>query len=110
MTKLERQFLNCCNKYFSDRSLIGNKDLSRHILVSSLMLSKCAERLNENGYIKNLHKFKFYAFNFQLTYKGLNYKEFKIVELKSFLFRSVFIPIAVSVVTTLITLWLKSLL
>lgn len=110
MTKLERQFLDCCNKNFSDRSLIGSKDLQRFISVPPLMLSKCAERLNENGYIKNLHSFKFYAFNFQTTYKGLNYKEFKIEQLKSFLLRSVFTPVAVSAATTLITLWIKSLL
>ena len=110
MTKLERQFLDCCNENFSERSLIGNEDIQRYISVSPLMLSKCAERLNENGYIKNLHRFKFHAFNFQTTYKDLNYKKFKIEQLKNFLLRSVFTPVAVSVATTLITLWLKSLL
>lgn len=110
MTKLERQFLDCCNENFSERSLIGNEDMQRYISASPLMLSKCAERLNENGYIKNLHLFKGRTFNFQTTYKGLNYKEFKIEQLKSFLLRSVFTPVAVSAATTLITLWIKSLL
>ena len=42
-------------------------------------------------------------YDFELTYKGLAYKSFLFEEFKAFLFKSVFIPILVSVVTTLIT-------
>ncbi len=44
-----------------------------------------------------------------LTYKGLHPYAMTWEELKTFLFRSVAVPIVVSAITALITLWLQSL-
>lgn len=46
---------------------------------------------------------------FSLTYKGLHPYELAWEEMKTFLFRSVAVPVFVSAITTLITLWLQSL-
>ena len=51
-----------------------------------------------------------HSFGVILTELALHPYEFSIAKIKDFLFRSVFTPIIVSIVTTLITLWLKSLL
>lgn len=44
-----------------------------------------------------------------LTYKGLHPYAMTLEELKTFLFRSVAVPIVVSAITALIALWLQSL-
>ena len=41
-----------------------------------------------------------------LTPKGIHYEYVRWNEIRNFLFRSIFTPIAVSTITTLITLWL----
>lgn len=46
-------------------------------------------------------------YNFTLTSKGLHPYRFQWEQIKLFLFRSVFVPIVVSVVTTLITMILQ---
>lgn len=45
----------------------------------------------------------------RLTYKGLHPCAMTWEELKSFFFRSVAVPVVVSAITTLVTLWLQSL-
>lgn len=52
MTDLEKQFLDCCTKYYSDRSIIGSDDLLKYIDVPLISLQRCAERLEQHGYIK----------------------------------------------------------
>lgn len=48
----------------------------------------------------------FYSIN--LTYKGLAYKSFNIEILKSFLCKSIVVPIIISIITTIITSLLES--
>ena len=40
------------------------------------------------------------------TYDGLKYTQFFVAEIKDFLFRSFFVPIAVSIVTSMFMYWL----
>lgn len=65
--------------------------------------------LDKLGYIE-IAKMNGRSFGVILTELALHPHEFTIVKLKSFLLQSIFTPIIVSVVTTLITLWLKALL
>lgn len=102
MTKLEKQFLNCCINNFADRSLIGSDDLLKHLNEPLINLQRCAEHLEEKGYIKNLHVQKRIRFNFQLTYPGTVYREMRLENIKDFLLKSIFVPIAVSVIASLI--------
>jgi len=66
------------------------------------------EYLSNNGYLDYR-----YAdddiYDINLTYKGLDYKSFNLIEFKTFLFKSVFIPIIISILTTLLTTWLQHL-
>lgn len=102
MTKLEKQFLKCCADNFMDRTVIGSDDLMRYINKPLIELQKCAEYLEQKGYIKNLHIQTRIRFNFQITYEGIAYKEMKWERWKKFLLTSVFIPIAVSVIASFI--------
>lgn len=102
MTNLEKQFLDCCTKNFADRSLIGSDDLLKHIDKPLIELQRCAEHLEKKGYIKNLHIQTRIRFNFQLTYPGTVRKEMFWENFKDFLLKSVFVPIAVSVIASLI--------
>lgn len=102
MTNLEKQFLDCCTKNFADRSLIGSDDLLKHIDKPLIELQRCAEHLEKKGYIKNLHIQTRIRFNFQLTYPGTVRKEMFWENFKDFLLKSVFVPITVSVIASLI--------
>lgn len=102
MTKLEKQFLKCCADNFMDRTVIGSDDLMMYINKPLIELQKCAEYLEQKGYIKNLHIQTRIRFNFQITYEGITYKEMKWELWKKFLLTSVFIPIAVSVIASFI--------
>lgn len=62
------------------------------------------DELAKQGYISMTQ------FGFQLTHKGIHPYEVTLDELKKFLFHSVFIPVLVSVATTLLTLCIKALL
>ena len=102
MTDLEKQFLDCCINNFIDKTIIGSDDLMKHINKSLFELQKCAEYLEQKGFIKNLHIQTRIRFNFQLTYEGIVYKEMKWERRKEFLLTSIFVPIAVSVIASLI--------
>ena len=65
--------------------------------------------LDKLGYIE-IAKMNGRSYGVILTELALHPYEFSIVNLKSFLLRSIFTPIVVSIITTLITLWIKSLL
>lgn len=56
----------------------------------------------EIGYIKSER------FGFSLTYKGLHPYKVSWEQIKRFLLVSVFVPISVSLVTSLLTLWLTA--
>lgn len=60
--------------------------------------------LSENGYLKKTQ------FGYSLTQKGLHPYRLIWEEIRSFLIKSVIIPIVVSSLTTLVTLWIKALL
>lgn len=61
--------------------------------------------LVDDGYLEEP-----YAYTFQLTHKGLHYKEYQFEEIKLFLLRSILTPIVVSMATTLLTLWITWLI
>ncbi|MCB7304574.1 hypothetical protein NE683_12150 [Bariatricus massiliensis] len=102
MTKLEKRFLNCCIKNYINNSVIGSDDLLLHLDSSLFILQKCAEKLEQKGYIKNLHIQTRIRFNFQLTYEGIMYKEIRFKNHKDFILKSIFVPVVVSVITSLI--------
>jgi hypothetical protein len=47
---------------------------------------------------------------FRLTHKGIHYKEYKFEQFKAFILNSIVVPIVVSAITALLTLWLQGLL
>ncbi len=61
--------------------------------------------LEQNGYITFYDKDKLC---FRVNEKGRSYKEVSLIELRNFLFKSVIIPIAVSAITSLVTIFIKS--
>ena len=63
--------------------------------------------LESKKYIKFLPTYGADYQNMCLTYKGLHYWYFTFEKMVSFLFKSVVVPIVVSVITTVITLYIK---
>jgi hypothetical protein len=64
------------------------------------------DQLVSDGYLSYCDS----KYNFTITQKGLHPYEFQWDAFKSFLFRSILVPIAVSFATTLITLLVQALL
>lgn len=64
--------------------------------------------LDKTGYLE-IAKMNGQSFGIVLTEMALHPYEFTFVQIRSFLFRSIFTPIIVSIFTTLLTLWLKTL-
>ena len=60
-------------------------------------------QLTNDGYIE----FTGHGHDFRLTHKGLHHKMFKWIEFKRFLLNSIAVPIIVSAITAMITLWLQ---
>lgn len=65
--------------------------------------------LEEQGYLK-IATGNGNPFGIVLTELALHPHQFGVEKLKKFLLTSIFTPVAVSVITTLLTLWLKELL
>jgi predicted transcriptional regulator len=87
-------------------SPVGVSDMSYDCSKYQNELRSILDKLSEDGYITYEGSKRI----FRLTQKGLHPHMIKWEELKSFLFRSFLVPIGVSIVTTLITLWLQGLL
>lgn len=72
-------------------------------------LRGCIRVLEQEGYIKVLESTPAYL-RVAPEHKGFHYKEYKHSEMKEFFLKSVFTPIVVSVITSLITLYLTGAL
>ena len=68
-------------------------------------LKSIIDYLIELGYLKQGYN----KYTFSLTHKGLHPYEVVWQEIKSFLLKSILVPVVVSTATTLLTLWLKKL-
>lgn len=72
-------------------------------------LRGCIRLLNDEGYVKIIEDTKLYI-RVSLTHKGKHFDEYERAEYKAFFMKSILTPIVVSLVTTLITLWINGLL
>lgn len=114
MTKQCRYFLKCCKKlnehdftYDLKRRTIRNV----HKLDGGIDIRKYIDEadtafdcLAENGYLKRTQ------FGYDLTQKGLHPYQIIWDDIKSFLIKSIAVPIVVSAITSFITLCIGALL
>ena len=99
LTKLERKILWICNKY--PRTLIKTEDIQKYAPELSVFdISECCAYLDKNGYFDIFDRDLSGRVHLLLSYKGRHYREINWIELKDFLFKSVLIPIGVSIATT----------
>ena len=73
-------------------------------------IQACMRYLETSGYIKWTRNQTGILLGFCLEHRGRSYEAFAWEDFKAFLFKSILVPIAVSVLTTLITSWLTGLL
>lgn len=103
LTKLETRLLKyCCKEDTSN--LFNTHTFKREFFIKfpKNEFSQVCDSLSSKGYIKIASKDMAGGVQFFLTYDGIHYKEIKWINIKSFLIESVIIPIAVSVITSLI--------
>lgn len=108
-TKLLKSIIKYCknkNYVFSAKNCIISIPEFNHTLDCSFCYGQfeCTMRyLISENYIERVGN------NFRLSYKSLHRKKLFFKKFFSFLFCSFITPIVVSVVTTLLTLWIKTL-
>lgn len=114
LTKTEKYVLSVAVKLTSNEggALISSNNIpSLSSEPNDYDIFLACKNLHKNGYIDNYNVTLCGETEFTLTHKGLRYKEFGRLQLKSFIFRSILTPIGASIVTALITtaiaLWLK---
>ena len=91
--------------------LFGWSTISKHLPKSfdSNKLICVLEHLQKEGYLsyeKNVVNEVTYI---ELFHKAFTYKEISLIKMKEFLMKSILVPIIVSIITTLIGLFIKSL-
>jgi len=69
-------------------------------------IQSIVDQLLDEGYIKQSSR----RYYFVLTQKAIHMHEERMERLRNFLIRSVVVPVSVSIVTSLIVLWLQGLL
>ena len=108
ITRIEREFLKMCNT--NDDMTPQEKFDILCDKYSPLKVKSALNHLNENGYINFSSSGESYVYWFELKHKGLNYREITWLEFKSFVCKSVIVPIFVSLLTTLIIYKLPSVI
>lgn len=109
LTRTEKKVLYACSKCVDP--LITTTAIQQHVSnVDKYEIIRCCEHLANAGYFEEFCVDLSGEVRLFLTYKGHHYREISWLELKEFLFKSISVPIFVSVVTSLITLWLQGLL
>lgn len=114
MTKQCRYFLKCCKKlgeqnfyYNTNDNHIrnvhksdGGVEIKKYINEADSVF----DYLLENGYLKRTD------FGYDLTQKGLHPNRMIWEDIRAFLIKSIVVPVIVSAITSLITLYIGSLL
>lgn len=107
-----RKVLKVLNELYKKQGYIGS---------SYDVLRYCPKRFNQNKVekvleylkIKEYVKYNLFAnslVDIELTHKGENYIEFAWVDFKEYMRKSIATPIIVAIITTLVTLYIKSIL
>lgn len=78
-----------------------NDDLQKILPYDSETLVEIAEFLQDYEYVSYFNA-DCVVYEISLTYKGKNYNEFNRIAFKEFLFKSIFVPIGVSFLTTVL--------
>lgn len=81
---------------------------ARWLNLSESDLAECLNYLYDNGYIKYFYV-QDRVVGFSLEHKGIHFNEFNRIEKMQFIFKSIMVPIFVSVITSLIVNWLQGM-
>lgn len=87
-------------------AFFDSEEISKHSGLPEKEIERCFHFLLEEGLIIGLSDQSGHACDFGLTQKGRFYSEFQRIEKLEFFKKSILCPILVSVVTTLITMFL----
>ena len=111
LTKDCKTLLDCLINNSESPHLFGWSTISKHLPESfdSNKLICVLDHLQKESYLsyeKNMANEVTYI---ELFHKAFTYKEISLIQMKEFLMKSILVPIIVSIFTTLIGLFIKSL-
>lgn len=115
LTRDATRILMCCIYDINDAFYFDYQIRCHHLdcYLSKYMnhteLFTALQYLKDLGYVENLHGQKD-DFSFNLTYAGMNYFELRNKNFVYLVFNSVFLPVIISIVTTLATLLISGVL
>lgn len=99
----ERKILSVVFKYYKKNSLISKNELTQKLKLDKKDISLLCQSLCKKGYLTSVGT----DYNPKITAKGIDYFSAEITNSFETMLKSIFCPIIVSFITTLITLLLK---
>lgn len=101
LTKMERKILSSCNKYPHD--VLDTSNIQKHCPhLTTFDIAECCTHLNEFGYFEFFSQDLNNEVRLLLNYRGRHYREISHLAIKEFMFKSLFVPILVSFITSLL--------
>lgn len=106
-----KKIVKCCAKHYHNSNYLSTDDLQKYLKLSDTEIYHSCNRLNELGYFNSYSVSIIGTVHFEPGYKLFSYKEYARTEFKEFLYKSILVPIGVSIATSILTcLLLETLL
>lgn len=109
LTRYERKLLKYCSKHKYQSHFETNKfEPKFYETFNQNEIKSVCESLKSKDYIGEMSLTIYQDVRFNLSHKGVHYKEVSWLEIKEFLTKSIITPIIVSLITSLVTFFLFS--
>ena len=105
---VETYYVCAFSEAFSNSANITIDELAKKLNTPTEQLRACIRYLYHNGYLEYQKTTNGQSVGFYLSHVGYNYRQFRLLKFEDFLLRSVFTPIAISVITTVVTIFISS--
>lgn len=99
----QRKALKFLYKNYKEDTSVTKVILSKHLNLNYQETSQICKELHDKGFIT----FIGINYNPKINPKGIEYFSFETTSVLGIVFKSVICPVIVSLITTLLTLWLK---
>ena len=106
LDKMSKKIIKCCVKYYRDKISISTEDLQEHLSYTTEEIYHCCKNLNDLNFFDDFSVAITHDVTFFPSYNLYFFREQRIAKIKSFVIKSILVPIAVSIATSILTTWI----
>lgn len=106
---MERKIIDQCLEHFPGK-MVNSSALVPLMSRNHDEIKSCLKHMNETNLLEVLRRDLDGNYHFVLAYNAIHHRQILLSQIWSFLFKSILIPIGVSIVTSVATVWLLKLL